>query len=221
MTEQKRSQEIGATVGGATLRNGRQAQRYSAGAILLHWLMALLIIWQLWIGIWMTGAINDPETQATAYDAFQFHKSLGLSLLVLAVLRLVWRLAHRVPDIPAEIPGWQRIIARLTHWLLYALMVLIPLSGWIYVSTGWNSTAGMALAVPTVWFGQFEWPHIPGFDGNSAVADLAVGAHGIMAFALIGLLLLHVAAALKHHFADRDDVLWSMLPFVKRPSRTE
>ena len=194
-------------------------RRYSTVAIVLHWLMAALIIWQIWIGIWMTGAINDPETQAAAYDAFQFHKSLGLSLLVLAILRLLWRLFHRVPALPAHMPPWQRLAARLSHIALYLFMIFIPLTGWLYVSTGWNSEAGMAFQVPTVWFGMFEWPHIPGIEGASGLADIVIEMHEIMAFALIALLVFHVAAALKHHFADRDHVLWSMAPFIRNPSR--
>lgn len=199
----------------------RREQRYTKVAIILHWLMALVIVWQIWIGIWMTGAIDDPAKQGAAYEAFQFHKSLGLTLLVLAVLRLAWRLTHRVPPLPAHTPPWQKVAARASHYALYAFMVLIPLTGWIYVSTGWNSDAGTAFAIPTVWFGLFEWPHIPGLDGNGPLADIVVEVHELLAFALIGLLVLHVAAALKHHFIDRDFALWSMLPFISRPSARE
>ncbi len=199
----------------------RREQRYTRVAIILHWLMALVIVWQIWIGVWMTGAVNDPATQAAAYEAFQFHKSLGLTLLVLAVLRLLWRLTNRVPPLPAHTPGWQKVAARLSHYTLYAFMVLIPLSGWIYVSTGWNSDTGTAFAIPTVWFGLFEWPHIPGLDGNGPLADIVVEMHGLLAFLLTVLLVLHVAAALKHHFVDRDLALWSMLPFISRPSARE
>ena len=202
-----------------TATSSTAARRYSTVAIILHWAMAVLIVWQIWIGIWMTGAIDDPQSQAAAYEAFQFHKSLGLSLLVLALLRLGWRLAHRKPALPPHLPAWQRIGAQASHALLYAFMVLIPLTGWAYVSTGWNSDLGTAFAIPTIWFGLFEWPHLPGLDVNALLADLAMEAHELLAWSLIALLVLHVAAALKHHFADRDDVLWSMLPFLKRPSR--
>lgn len=196
-------------------------RRYSTVAIILHWTMALLIVWQIWIGIWMRGAINDPETQAAAYEAFQLHKSLGLTLLVLALIRLGWRLAHPVPALPQHMPAWQKVAARISHVLLYAFIVLIPLTGWLYVSTGWNSTTGTAFSIPTVWFGLFEWPHIPGLEGNGPLANLAIGMHEFLVYSLIAVLLAHVAAALKHHFADRDDALWSMLPFISRPSTTE
>jgi len=205
----------------ATSAQTPASHRYTIVAILLHWLMALLIVWQIWVGIWMSGAIEDPATQAAAYDAFQFHKSLGLTLLVLAVLRLLWRLTHRFPPLPAHLPAWQQVAARLSHILLYAFIVLIPLTGWLYVSTGWNSAMGMAFQVPTIWFGLFEWPHIPGIEGSSALADVAIEMHQVMAFALIGLLVVHVAAALKHHFGDRDYVLWSMLPIISNPSKAD
>lgn len=196
----------------------QRAARYSTVAIILHWLMALVIVAQVWIGIWMTDAIENPATQAAAYEGYQFHKSLGLTLLVLAIARLVWRLAHPVPPLPATMPAWQRVAALLSHRLLYAFMVLIPLSGWLYVSTGWNSDTGTAFSIPTVWFGLFEWPHIPGLDRNGPLADVMMEAHELLAWALLALLAVHVAAALKHHFADRDRVLWSMLPFISRPS---
>jgi cytochrome b561 len=205
----------------ASIADHSRQKRYATVAIILHWLMAVLIIWQIWIGIWMSSAIDDPASQAAAYEAFQFHKSLGLTLLVLAVLRLLWRVTHGFPELPRDIPAWQRVAARISHYLLYAFILLIPLTGWLYVSTGWNSDTGTAFAVPTVWFGLFEWPHIPGVGGNGPLANLAVEAHELLAWSLIALLVVHVAAALKHHFADRDDVLWSMLPFISRPSRME
>ncbi len=205
----------------ANVADDPRQKRYATVAIILHWLMAVLIIWQIWIGIWMSGAIDDPASQAAAYEAFQFHKSLGLTLLVLAVLRLLWRVTHGFPELPRDIPAWQRVAARISHYLLYAFILAIPLTGWLYVSTGWNSDTGTAFAVPTVWFGLFEWPHIPGVGGNGPLADFAVEAHELLAWSLIALLVVHVAAALKHHFADRDDVLWSMLPFISRPSRLD
>lgn len=204
----------------ATMADYRSAMdRYSSGAIVLHWLMAAVIIVQLAIGLWMGGALANPATQALAYDAFQLHKSLGLLLLVLAVLRLFWRLGHRVPPMPIHMAAWQKTAARISHFLLYSFMILIPLSGWVYVSTGWNSAIGAPLAVPTMFFGLFEWPHVPGI-ANAAesvrimVADRTSQIHEILAFSLIGLLVLHILAALKHHFMDQDDVLRSMLPFT-------
>ena len=192
------------------------AQRYSNVAILLHWLIAIAIGWNIWIGLWMVDAVNVPETQAAAYEAFQFHKSLGLTVLILSILRLGWRLAHPVPPLPDATPGWQRVAARLTHVLFYALMIAIPLTGWLYVSTGWSSKTNAPFDIPTMWFGLFQWPHIPGVSGLRELAGAAIETHEILAFATLGLLVLHIGAALKHHFADRDHVLWSMLPIVRK-----
>lgn len=194
-----------------------KAKRYSKVAIWLHWLIAIAILWNVWIGLWMHEAIEDPETQAAAYQAFQFHKSLGLTVLVLTLLRLGWRLAHPVPPLPHAMPGWQKAAARLTHLLFYVLMIAMPLTGWIYVSTGWNAETSSAFDIPTMWFGLFQWPHIPGLAGAASLAEASIEAHEVLAFTTLGLLALHVIAALKHHFADRDHVLWSMLPIVRNP----
>ena len=194
-----------------------QRRRYSAVAIWLHWLMAAAIVAMIAMGLWMTSAIEDPERQAAAYSTFQWHKSLGLTVLVLALVRLAWRLTHPMPALPAHMPGWQQIAARISHVLLYVFMLAMPLTGWLYVSTGWNSQTGMAFDVPTVWFGLFQWPHLPGLSGSEGIANLAVEAHKLLAWGFIALLVVHVLGALKHHFADRDDVLWSMAPIMPRP----
>lgn len=192
--------------------------KYSRVAITLHWLMAAMILLNLGVGWWMADAINDPASQATAYQAFQLHKSLGLTILVLAVGRLAWRLARRKPPLPAGMPGWQKAAAWGSHALLYSFMLVMPFTGWLYVSTGWNSQTGMAFDVPTMWFGLFQWPHLPGVSGSASLADTSIGVHEVLAWGFAVLLVVHVLAALKHHFADRDFVLWSMLPIVRRPA---
>ena len=118
-------------------------------------------------------------------------------------------------------PAWQKAAARVSHILLYVFILIIPLTGWMYVSTGWNSDTHTPFSVPTVWFGLFVWPHFPGIDGNTSVADATMQLHALLAWGLIALLVVHVAAALKHHFYDRDNALWSMLPFISRPSAVE
>jgi cytochrome b561 len=200
------------------MRDAADHPRYSGVAITLHWLIAAAILLNLGVGWWMSDAINDPETQATAYEAFQFHKSLGLTILTLAVIRLIWRLTHRFPPLPPHMPHWQQAAARFSHVLLYTFMLVMPLTGWIYASTGWNSETGMAFDVPTMWFGLFQWPHVPGVSGSEGIANGAVATHELLAWGFVVLLAVHVLAALKHHFADRDLVLWSMLPIVGRPT---
>jgi len=191
------------------------AERYGAVAVALHWTIAAAILANLGLGWWMHHAIDVAATQARAVDAFQVHKSLGLTVLVLSVLRLAWRLAHRPPPLPAAMPGWQRASARPVQWALYGLMVVVPLSGWTYVSAQWRGDA--PLTVPTLWFGLFEVPHLfdaaaVGLDERAAIAGRNHTAHVWLAWSMAGLFVLHAAAALKHRIANRDGVFESMAP---------
>jgi cytochrome b561 len=188
---------------------------YTAVAIVLHWAIAAAILTNLLLGWWMHGAIDDPATKARAIVAFQLHKSLGLTVLVLTVLRLLWRLTHRPPPLPAAMPAWEKFAARFTHWAFYALMVVVPLSGWSYVSAQWAHDK--PLNDPTLWFGLFRVPHLfqaglMPLDERKAVAARNLAAHFWLACSMGGLLVLHVTAALKHHLYDRDAVLVRMLP---------
>lgn len=190
-------------------------ERYSAVAVVLHWAIAAAIVANLALGWWMHEAIEEREWAALAIAAFQLHKSVGLTVLVLSLLRLAWRLAHRPPPLPEHMRAWERLAARAAHWAFYGLMVALPLSGWLYASTQWRESG--PLAVPTLWFGWFEVPHLFGLDELPArlraeLSDELGDAHQWLAWAMAGLLALHVAAALKHHFVERDAVLSSMAP---------
>lgn len=179
--------------------------RYDAVAMTLHWVIAFAILGTFAGGLVMTNlAAGDPYR----FTIYQLHKSFGLTILVLSLARLGWRLTHVAPALPEGTPAWQGVLARATHVLFYALIVIVPLSGWALVSSATR-------AVPTFWFGLFEVPHLPGLQGfadQRAVFTQVRDAHEILALAMIGLLVLHVAAALKHHYIDRDDVLARMLP---------
>jgi cytochrome b561 len=195
-------------------------QRYTAVAIVLHWAIAAAILSNLFVGWWMKGAIDEAATQARAIAAFQLHKSIGLTVLLLTALRLLWRLTHKPPPLPAGMPGWERFAAKAAHWAFYILMVVVPLSGWTYVSSQW--AGGKPLNVPTLWFGLFHVPHL--FDARAmtdearaAVSARNHAAHYYLAWSLAGLFVLHVAAALKHHFFNRDGVLTQMLPALPPP----
>lgn len=183
--------------------------RYSSGAIVLHWLIAILVIGQIAGGLYMAGI---PDEQASLkFEVFQWHKSFGITILLLTLLRIIWWLTHRPPALPASMPGWEKAAARASHFGFYLLLVAMPLLGWAYVSVA-------PLNVPTMLFGVIHWPHMPFFEGvtdRKEVAEIFAESHEIAAFAAIGLLLLHVAAALKHHLISRDDVLARMLPHVK------
>jgi cytochrome b561/polyisoprenoid-binding protein YceI len=191
------------------------AARYSAVAVVLHWAIAAAIVANFALGWWMHEAIDEADRAARAIAAFQLHKSIGLTILALSLLRLAWRLAHRPPPLPARMLGWERLAARAVHWAFYGLMVAVPLSGWLYASLQWREDA--PLAVPTLWFGQFQVPHLFGLDELPArtryrLAERFEDVHEWLAWATVGLLALHVGAALKHRFVDRDGVLASMAP---------
>jgi cytochrome b561 len=157
----------------------------------------------------MVRAIRSAGSEAIAFDAYQWHKSLGLTILVLSLLRVGWRLANPPPPLPATMTRIERKAAKTLHGLFYLLTLGLPLVGWAMVSAS-------PLGLPTMFFGLFEWPHIAWLAGLGPVEAAFKTAHRAMGYAFIGLLALHVAAALKHHLIDRDDVLARMLPMVRR-----
>lgn len=184
--------------------------RYGAVAMMLHWLLATMILFMLGLGLFMTSL---DETDPRTFPLFQLHKSIGLTILTLSLVRFVWRLINPIPELPHAMSKWERFAARSVHALFYVLMIAIPLIGWATVSSA-------ALAVPTMWFGLFEWPHIPFLaDLPRAEKRMIEGplatTHAILALAMLALVVLHVAAALKHQFRDRDNVLKRMLPWTK------
>lgn len=182
--------------------------RYNTIAMTLHWLMALAIVSLIVVGKVMSDlSSSDP----LKFELYQMHKSAGLTILVLAIFRILWRLLYRPPALPATMKPWERYAAGFTHLAFYFLMLAIPVTGWAMAST---SSSG----VPTLWFGLFEVPALPGLSGSEEMHDIheaSEEAHEILANLTILLLLLHVGAALKHHFWNRDDVLRRMLPFVR------
>jgi len=182
--------------------------RYNTIAMAVHWLMALAIISLIVVGNVMSDLSGSDPLK---FELYQMHKSAGLTVLALAVFRILWRLLHRPPALPSTMKPWERYAAGFTHLAFYVLMIAIPLTGWAMAST---SSSG----VPTLWFGLFEVPTLPGLTGSEEMHDIheaSEEAHEILANLTILLLLLHVGAALKHHFWNRDDVLRRMLPFVR------
>lgn len=175
--------------------------RYSTPAIVLHWLAAILIVAGFGLGLTMV----DMRLSPTKLRYFSWHKWIGITVLALACLRLVWRLLHRPPELPAAVPPWQRGASHLVHCALYLLMFAVPLSGWAYTS---------AAGVPVVYLGWVQLPDIAPVD--EALAEQLKTLHHTLDWTLLGAVLLHVAAALKHHFLDRDEVLVRMLPLLRR-----
>ncbi len=182
---------------------------YSRAAIVLHWAMAVMILGNLAGGFLMERLFEaeDPATRDLGFRVVQLHKSMGLTVLLLAFARLALRLREGFPPLPDHMTATERRLARFTHWGFYALMIGLPLSGWAMVSMS-------PLGFPTLWFGLFEWPHLP-LGTSRQGSEAAGGVHEALAFGAIALLALHVAGALKHHFLDRDDVLARMIPALR------
>lgn len=185
--------------------------RYSTVAIVLHWVIAGLILFNLYLALQFDGLRGLAK-----FNAFQLHKSVGLTVLMLSLARLAWRLTHRPPPLPAEMPAWEKFGAHGAHWLLYGLMIGIPLTGWVVVSASPTN-------LPTVIFKTIPWPHL-GFIHDLAMPvrrsleDQVEQVHMLLGFGMGFLIILHVAAALKHQFLNRDEVLGHMLPFVRSKS---
>lgn len=183
--------------------------RYTTVAIALHWLIGLAILAMLAMGLVM---VHGGLPIADKFKLFQLHKSVGLSILVLAVLRLGWRLFHKPPPLPRDMPGWEKGAAESTHVVLYLFMIGMPLIGWAVVSTS-------PLSIPTLLFGAVRVPELS-FLG--AIAPKAVlqsvfkALHAYGAYALIAFVALHAGAALRHYLIVHDDVLQRMLPGLPR-----
>lgn len=168
--------------------------RYTTPAIVLHWLLALLIIGNLALGLYMTGLPFSP----TRLQFYNWHKWAGVMILVLSALRLLWRLTHR-PPAPAAMPAWQARTAHGVHLALYALFFALPLSGWAY-----SSAAGF----PVVLFGVWPLPDFVPVDRE--LSETLKPVHEWLGLGMGALLLAHVAGALKHQFVDRDGLLRRM-----------
>jgi cytochrome b561 len=172
--------------------------KYSKPAIALHWLIALLIIIAFAIGT----IVSDMHgISPTKLKLVSWHKWLGVTVLSLAALRLVWRLLRRPPPLPLSMPAWQRMGAHVLHGLLYVLMFAVPLSGYFYT---------LAAGVPVVLYGVIPLPVL--IDPDPHLKHQLHDLHEMLTNVLLAAFILHVAAALKHHFIDRDDVLKRMLP---------
>jgi cytochrome b561 len=173
--------------------------RWSRSTIALHWLSALLILVLLGLGWFM---VHGDLKASTKFDLYQLHKSLGFLSLVLLLLRFGARLARPSPAAPPAMPRWERRAARATHVAFYVLLLVAALSGWLLVSAA-------IIAIPTRFFDLFVIPNLVGPDATLSAGMTFL--HYLVSRLLIGLLILHIGAALKHHFIDRDDVFLRMV----------
>ncbi len=169
--------------------------RYTTTAMLLHWLIALLIFVLFPLGLYMHGLKLSP----TKLHLYSYHKWAGITVLLLAFLRVVWRTAHQPPAL--NMPYWQQTASNVVHALLYLLIIAVPLSGWLMSS---------AKGVQTVWLGILPLPDL--VEKDKALGQLLGFVHQNLNYTLLALVMLHIAAALKHRFIDKDDVIKRMLP---------
>ncbi|MGB6230806.1 MAG: cytochrome b [Litorimonas sp.] len=171
--------------------------RYTRVAAALHWTIALLILGLIAFGVLMT-----KEWMPNRFEIYQWHKSVGILVLVLSVARLIWRLGHKPPPLPDSTPGWQAAVSHATHIAFYVLMIGMPLLGWAMVSAS-------PLPIPTVLFGVLPLPDLP-LGESEALADRFKSLHELGGKLFIALIALHIGAALKHQFVDRDGLIARM-----------
>ncbi len=181
-----------------------RTDRYSRGAIAFHWTIGLLVIANLLIGLF-------HDAMPSGWRVMPLHKAIGITVLALSIGRLAWRLSHRPPPLPPTAPLWERRTAQAVHWIFYAMMILVPLTGWIMVS-------GAEVRRPLDWFGLFPLPYLP---VSGAAGALGHEVHELLGLSMAGLVLIHIAAALRHHLIVRDSTLVRMLPILRAPSRSK
>ena len=184
---------------------GSATARYDSVAIALHWLSAIGVLALLAMGLIMT---DLKPGSALQFQLYQWHKSVGITVAALTLLRILWRALHRPPALPQTMPRWEQGAAHLGHLGLYALLVAMPLSGWAVVSTS-------PFNLPTLLYGVVPFPHMPilsTLPDRRPINELVKELHESGAWLLIVLLLGHVGAALRHHLLLRDDVLRRMTP---------
>lgn len=171
------------------------ANRYSTTAIALHWLVAMLIFATFPLGLYMVDLPLSPDK----LKLYSYHKWIGVTVFLLVAIRLGWRLTHTPPALPGDIAAWQRRASAVVHGLLYGLMAAIPVSGWLMSS---------AKGFQTVWFGVLPLPDL--VEKNRELGELLATAHQVLNYTLLALVILHVGAALKHHFIERRPFLQRM-----------
>ena len=162
----------------------------------LHWITVILVFIQIVLG--HIGA--DLPLGMQRLIILSRHKSVGMTIFMLVILRIIWRLINKVPELPPNMTRLNRSIALITHWSFYILLVCMPIAGWI-------SSSASNLSVS--WFGLFTWPDL--VEPDKHLADIAKTTHIFLSWVLVSLITLHILAALKHHFIDKDNILLRML----------
>jgi cytochrome b561 len=176
-----------------------RGDRYSRGAIAFHWTIAALVLFNLIVGLF-------HDAMPRAWGMMAIHKSVGMAVLLLTLGRIGWRLAHKPPQLPDRMPAWEKATAKTAHFLLYALLLILPLTGWLLSSNPEKPR-------PIDWFGLFKIPVLP---ATPDIAHSAHEAHELLGYFMAALVVIHIAAALRHHFLLRDNVLVRMAPGLRR-----
>jgi cytochrome b561 len=171
--------------------------RYTRTAMLLHWLMAVLILGLFGLGIYMAGLPLSPQK----LKLYSYHKWAGITVLSLALLRVLWRITHTPPPLPASQPRWQQLAAHAGHGLLYVLIIAAPLTGWLMSS---------ALGFSVVWFGVVPLPDL--IEKNKELGELLKLVHRYLNYSFLAVVMGHALAAIKHQWLDKDGTLSRMLP---------
>ena len=172
--------------------------RYSYGAMIFHWLIAIAVIWN-----WRLAEAAHDGPQGSGAELMADHKALGITILILTLGRIAWRLTHKMPALPSNYATWEKVLARSTHAIFYILLLALPLAGWIA-----NSMSGQSIDV----FGLFTMPALP-VAQNKELGHEIFEVHGTAGEIMIYLIALHILGALKHTFFDKDGGIFRMLPF--------
>jgi len=180
-----------------------QNPRYTHGAIALHWIIALLIIANYFL-VW--SAEDAPKAEEQRLVAL--HMATGITILLFSVLRVIWRITHPAPPHDETLKSWEVTLAKLVNRVFYFLIIAIPFSGWLMTSV---FSAGKSINI----YGLFNFPGLP-FGKDEAAAGIVHEVHEVLAAIMLLLFIIHVAAALKHQFVDRNGTLGRMIPFLRR-----
>ena len=181
------------------VREQHPLRRYSNAAVALHWITAVLVLFQIWLGLSFADMPQGPQRG----ELFTWHKTIGATILILALVRLTYRLMNPPPPFPPELPRWERLAAVWNHRLFYVLLIGLPIGGLIAVS-------GLTKGPTTTLLGGVQIPVIPGI--SEQMGETAGEIHAALAWVLIVLLVLHVAAALKQQFFDRPGRMSGRMP---------
>ncbi|MGX6648304.1 cytochrome b [Maricaulaceae bacterium MS644] len=189
--------------------------RYTAVAIALHWIIAILLVGMVFYGWWMEDlrdALGAGEISIGFLSgAYNWHKTVGITILVLSLARLAWRLSHKPPALPSHMKSYEKILARFTHVGFYAVMIGVPLGGYVVASSFGDM-------FPILFLNEVTLPKLP-VPQTEGFREFAGSAHGAGGWVILVLLALHAGAALKHHLVDRDGVLLRMIPGLNIPKQ--